>query len=742
VTHRGCISDTVIVKLHQGTTRNNLRDHLDSVISLLGHSFVLISTYDHLITVGEGRYGIPHYAAWVTPSGRKFLVARREVEKVENDKQIHALHCHKQKNPDWGLSRINQRGSFNPSSYNYNDTMMGVDVDVYIIDTGIYCENNDFVNKAYGNCTYGVDVIDGSHTDGNGHGTHCAGTVAGSTYGVAKGSNLIAVRVLDDDGDGSTSGIIDGINWMLGNVALTGRRSVANLSLGGSYSELLNAATSAAVSAGVVMVVAAGNDDDNACEYSPASEPSALTVGATDASDDRAGYSNYGECLDIFAPGTSITSTYIGSPSAIATMSGTSMAAPHVTGAAAAYLSRSNYTLTATEIGELIISDATYGVLNGVNGSTADEDISPNLLAYVSPCDAGASGEENSGGVFHNFRSSFRSLCLLFVGVMGLEVGIGVPLQPYLKSMSWRLVIVVVLCQVVLVPLLAMGLVRYFNLWEERAIALLLLSACPSSDATSTVSRITSGSLLLSSGLTFFSNTVAVVALPVFSAFWVLAVYGPSDAVSVSWYMFIAIMIWLAVGCGLGVLVRERTKSSTWKCVDWLVNFFSFVLSTALLVLGIQVYGEDILNMPPAVWISSLIMQIGGGIFGLVLSGCASLSLREQLAVSLETSLKAFVVAVAVIEYSFNGVDKDGMMAVPLVYGVVIACNMCWCVPLLYIVNKLSKKKRSAVVENNGTTSTPFHEVMGSQNIENAQSCYLEESSLRDSLLDEKYSIK
>merc|ERR1711939_338978 len=200
---------------------------------------------------------------------------------------------------------------------------------------------------------------------GNGHGTHCAGSVAGITYGVAKEANVIAVRVLNDAGSGSTSGIVEGINWMMGAAATTGRPSIANLSLGGSYSQALNDATKAAVDADITMLVAAGNSNKNACNYSPASEPSAVTVGATDNADYRASYSNYGVCVDIFGPGSDITSAWIGSPFA------------------AKYLS-ANPSMTAAEVAEKLVSDATKDVLKNVDGGffpNADNK-SPNLMVY------------------------------------------------------------------------------------------------------------------------------------------------------------------------------------------------------------------------------------------------------------------------------------------------------------------------------------------------------------------------
>ncbi|CAM9181217.1 unnamed protein product, partial [Ectocarpus fasciculatus] len=272
-----------------------------------------------------------------------------------------------QTDADWGTVRTNIRGDFKDGPYVYTTNESGKGVDAYIIDTGVYCGNNDFTSKTRGTCTCGIDLIDGSCVDGNGHGTHCAGTVAGQRWGVAKEANLIAVRVLNDKGSGSLDDIVQGINWAVGATEDSGRPSVANLSLGSSYSTSVNDATNSAVSSGLNMLVAAGNDDSNACNYSPASASSAVTVGASDINDNRASYSNYGKCLDIFGPGSSITSAWIGSPNATNTISGTSMATPQVCGVAAKYLSE-NPSLSTSQVTSKLLNDATKNVLSGVNG--------------------------------------------------------------------------------------------------------------------------------------------------------------------------------------------------------------------------------------------------------------------------------------------------------------------------------------------------------------------------------------
>eukprot|EP00604_Paraphysomonas_vestita_P002678 CAMPEP_0174818078 /NCGR_PEP_ID=MMETSP1107-20130205/679_1 /TAXON_ID=36770 /ORGANISM="Paraphysomonas vestita, Strain GFlagA" /LENGTH=306 /DNA_ID=CAMNT_0016029445 /DNA_START=2352 /DNA_END=3272 /DNA_ORIENTATION=- len=300
---------------------------------------------------------------------------------IEEDQMVYLNDCQQESNPDWGLARVNHHNYVSTNTYTYDYTTggTGAGVDAYIIDTGIYCENDDFVNKAVGTCTFGYSSVKNifgvvDTTDGNGHGTHCAGTVAGQTYGVAKEANLIAVKVMSDKGSGSTSNIISGINWVAGQVSANKRPSVANLSIGGGYSQANNDAVAGLVSVGVTAAVAAGNDNSDACNYSPASEPTAITVAATDKYNARAYYSNYGSCVDIFGPGSNITSAWIDSPSATNTISGTSMASPHVCGIAAKYLSVSPAS-TPAEITSQILAAASANEVTDVQGT-------PNLVAY------------------------------------------------------------------------------------------------------------------------------------------------------------------------------------------------------------------------------------------------------------------------------------------------------------------------------------------------------------------------
>ena len=294
---------------------------------------------------------IKGFAASLPDAALQGIRNNPNVDYIEQDQTVSLNETPTQANATWGLDRIDQRTPTLDGSYQYNYT--GTGVHAFIIDTGIRATHTDFTGRVQS----GYSVInDGRGTnDCHGHGTHVAGTVGGVTWGVAKEVSLIPVRVLNCSGSGTWSGVIAGVDWVANS---TLRPAVANMSLGGSKSDSVNTAVAGAVTAGVTMVVAAGNSSADACNYSPASAPSAITVGATTKSDVRASYSNYGSCLDIFAPGSGITSAWKTKDNATKTLSGTSMASPHVAGVAALALAADS-SKAPTAVDSLLKSTAT-----------------------------------------------------------------------------------------------------------------------------------------------------------------------------------------------------------------------------------------------------------------------------------------------------------------------------------------------------------------------------------------------
>ncbi|WP_344001730.1 S8 family peptidase [Streptomyces thermocarboxydovorans] len=309
------------------------------------------------------------YEIEASESEAKRLAADPAVASVIQNRTFHVTGT--QPNPpSWGLDRVDQRNLPLNSSYAYPDKA-GEGVTAYVIDTGVRISHNDFGGRA----SNGYDAVDNDNVaqDGHGHGTHVAGTVAGSSYGVAKKAKIVAVRVLNNSGSGTTAQVVAGIDWVARNAV---KPAVANMSLGGGADSALDTAVRNAIASGVTFVVAAGNESTDASTKSPARVTEAITVGATTSSDARAGYSNYGSVLDLFAPGSSITSAWRTSDTATNTISGTSMASPHVAGAAALYLA-DNPSASPSQVSTALTSAATTGVV-GNPGSG-----SPNRLLYV-----------------------------------------------------------------------------------------------------------------------------------------------------------------------------------------------------------------------------------------------------------------------------------------------------------------------------------------------------------------------
>lgn len=399
---------------------------------------------------GELRHVYTHaikgFAASLPEAALNGIRNHPNVAYIEQDATVGINQTTQTDPPSWGLDRIDQSVSQFDRAYNYNTTASNVTA--YIIDTGIYAGHADFgerVKTGKGFVSSGKGrsaTTDPSTDDCNGHGTHVAGTVGGGQYGVAKAVDLVPVRVLDCKGSGSTSGVIAGIDWVAQNAVSP---AVANMSLGGGASSSLDSALAGAVQAGVVMVVAAGNDNADACNYSPARAPSAITVGATghrvsvngvtriDQYDGRADYSNYGNCLDLFAPGSLITSAWIGGEVATNTISGTSMAAPHVTGVAALVLSAyptaspaaiENF-LATTGTADVVTSSQSPGHNNLLYSLATGTPTAPTggTGTGSGPTDVAISGLTGASNT--NFVNGWKAIARITVGVVNSDGSLG-----------------------------------------------------------------------------------------------------------------------------------------------------------------------------------------------------------------------------------------------------------------------------------------------------------------------------
>ncbi|MFE2925310.1 S8 family peptidase [Streptomyces goshikiensis] len=304
-------------------------------------------------------------ASGMSETQAKRLAADPAVGKVVQNKKF-SINATQENPPSWGLDRIDQTATAGDKKYDYPDSA-GEGVTAYVIDTGIRVTHKDFGGRA----TSGFDAVDNDDNadDGNGHGTHVAGTIAGTSHGVAKKAKLVAVRVLDNNGSGSTEQVVAGIDWVTKNHS---GPSVANMSLGGGVDEALDEAVKRAIASGVTFAVAAGNDSKDAGEGSPSRVPEAITVASSTIDDEQSSFSNFGSVVDLYAPGSDITSDWNDSDTGTKTISGTSMATPHVAGAAAVYLA-GHPSATPAQAASALTAAATSGAVTNPSAGTVNK---------------------------------------------------------------------------------------------------------------------------------------------------------------------------------------------------------------------------------------------------------------------------------------------------------------------------------------------------------------------------------
>ncbi|XP_006811242.1 uncharacterized protein LOC102803900 [Saccoglossus kowalevskii] len=379
------IENEYFLVFHPNTTTDEVLKHVRTMQPMLEDQMDIENPgIDREYVIGDFKA----YAFRGNMAAVNFLRKFPEVKHIEANHVVKATKtCNEQLFAEWGLVRTTERTLNLSGVYRYADGT-GEGVDAYVLDTGILLSHKDFSGRA----VWGTDTVENPSpkTDLNGHGTHVAGTIMGDRFGLAKKATAVAVRVLDADGSGTLKMVMDGINWVANNhnekmkKNKNSKGSVANMSLGGAYSKTENEAVAAAVKSGISFVVAAGNEKADACDTSPASEPTAITVGATNSADYQWEGTNYGKCVDILAPGEGITSDWIYSDYSITTITGTSMASPHVAGVVAKYLSSLSSTPSPSAVASWLDSASTKDKI--ALAPWARLAGTPNKLVYLSEC--------------------------------------------------------------------------------------------------------------------------------------------------------------------------------------------------------------------------------------------------------------------------------------------------------------------------------------------------------------------